>query len=189
MSPPSVIMLTPNGRFSVGKRLCLSISDYHPESWNPMWGAEKALLGLLSFMTSEEPTLGSMETTDADRRRKARRSLDWNRRHDSFRLVFPELAADGAGRATGTAPGADAHAGADGTGAGAGDAEGGAADEGGPLLAGPEAGGGPAAPAAGEAGDVGEAARNDKSWVWVVVVVGVLVLLVLFGGRSGAGGV
>ncbi|CAE7692543.1 UBC6, partial [Symbiodinium sp. KB8] len=33
MSPPAVIMLTPSGRFKPGERLCLSISDFHPESW------------------------------------------------------------------------------------------------------------------------------------------------------------
>ena len=32
--PPSILMLTPNGRFAVNQRLCLSMSDYHPESWN-----------------------------------------------------------------------------------------------------------------------------------------------------------
>ena len=31
-------------------RLCLSISDYHPESWNPAWTVETILLGLVSFM-------------------------------------------------------------------------------------------------------------------------------------------
>ena len=29
-------MLTPNGRFKVATRLCLSMSDFHPETWNPM---------------------------------------------------------------------------------------------------------------------------------------------------------
>jgi ubiquitin-conjugating enzyme E2 J2 len=28
--PPSVTMLTPNGRFAVNTRLCLSMSDFHP---------------------------------------------------------------------------------------------------------------------------------------------------------------
>jgi ubiquitin-conjugating enzyme E2 J2 len=37
LKPPSVIMLTPSGRFQPGRRLCLSMSDFHPESWNPMW--------------------------------------------------------------------------------------------------------------------------------------------------------
>ena len=33
-------MLTPNGRFKTGIRLCLSMSDYHPETWNPLWWAQ-----------------------------------------------------------------------------------------------------------------------------------------------------
>lgn len=33
--PPSIYMFTPNGRFEVNRRLCLSISDYHPDEWNP----------------------------------------------------------------------------------------------------------------------------------------------------------
>jgi len=34
---PGIMMLTPNGRFTTGSRLCLSMSDFHPESWNPLW--------------------------------------------------------------------------------------------------------------------------------------------------------
>ena len=30
LKPPSVIMLTPNGRFKTERRLCLSMSDFHP---------------------------------------------------------------------------------------------------------------------------------------------------------------
>eukprot|EP00541_Cyclophora_tenuis_P002444 CAMPEP_0116559908 /NCGR_PEP_ID=MMETSP0397-20121206/10674_1 /TAXON_ID=216820 /ORGANISM="Cyclophora tenuis, Strain ECT3854" /LENGTH=104 /DNA_ID=CAMNT_0004085763 /DNA_START=117 /DNA_END=428 /DNA_ORIENTATION=+ len=37
LKPPSVIMLTPSGRFQPNRRLCLSMSDFHPESWNPLW--------------------------------------------------------------------------------------------------------------------------------------------------------
>ncbi|ORZ35162.1 ubiquitin-conjugating enzyme/RWD-like protein [Catenaria anguillulae PL171] len=33
--PPSIRMLTPSGRFKPGERICLSYSDYHPETWNP----------------------------------------------------------------------------------------------------------------------------------------------------------
>ena len=32
--PPSMMMLTPSGRFTVQHKLCLSNSDYHPESWS-----------------------------------------------------------------------------------------------------------------------------------------------------------
>ena len=31
--PPGVIMLTPSGRFQPNRRLCLSMSDFHPETW------------------------------------------------------------------------------------------------------------------------------------------------------------
>ena len=37
LKPPSVIMITPSGRFVPNRRLCLSMSDFHPESWNPVW--------------------------------------------------------------------------------------------------------------------------------------------------------
>ncbi|GMH62394.1 hypothetical protein TL16_g03463 [Triparma laevis f. inornata] len=31
LKPPSVIVHTPSGRFKPSRRLCLSMSDYHPE--------------------------------------------------------------------------------------------------------------------------------------------------------------
>lgn len=40
MKPPSIILLTPNGRFEVGKKICLTISAHHPESWQPSWSSE-----------------------------------------------------------------------------------------------------------------------------------------------------
>lgn len=38
-APPSVMMITPSGRFKPSERLCLSMSDFHPETWNPAWTA------------------------------------------------------------------------------------------------------------------------------------------------------
>jgi hypothetical protein len=32
-APPGIMMHTPSGRFEVNMRLCLSMSDYHPETW------------------------------------------------------------------------------------------------------------------------------------------------------------
>lgn len=40
MKPPSIILLTPNGRFEVGKKICLTISAHHPESWQPSWSSQ-----------------------------------------------------------------------------------------------------------------------------------------------------
>lgn len=50
--PPRIIMITPNGRFQTNTRLCLSISDFHPDTWNPAWSVSTILTGLLSFMVS-----------------------------------------------------------------------------------------------------------------------------------------
>lgn len=33
----------PNGRFEVGKKICLSISGHHPETWQPSWSSEYEL--------------------------------------------------------------------------------------------------------------------------------------------------
>ncbi|KAK8940434.1 Ubiquitin-conjugating enzyme E2 32 [Platanthera zijinensis] len=35
--PPSFMLLTPNGRFETQTKICLSISNYHPEHWQPSW--------------------------------------------------------------------------------------------------------------------------------------------------------
>ena len=43
--PPSIFMTTPNGRFKTDTRLCLSISDYHPDTWNPAWSVSTILTG------------------------------------------------------------------------------------------------------------------------------------------------
>ena len=37
LKPPAIRLLTPSGRFKEGSKLCFSFSDFHPESWNPMW--------------------------------------------------------------------------------------------------------------------------------------------------------
>lgn len=50
--PPRIMMMTPNGRFQTNTRLCLSISDFHPDLWNPAWSVATILTGLLSFMVS-----------------------------------------------------------------------------------------------------------------------------------------
>jgi ubiquitin-conjugating enzyme E2 J2 len=89
--PPSVIMLTKNGRFKTNTRLCLSMSDFHPESWNPMWSVSSILTGLLSFMLEETPTLGSVESTEAQRRKFALNSLKENVQSKDFRTLFPQF--------------------------------------------------------------------------------------------------
>lgn len=40
--PPNIMLLTPNGRFETKKLICLSISAFHPETWQPAWGSKGA---------------------------------------------------------------------------------------------------------------------------------------------------
>jgi ubiquitin-conjugating enzyme E2 J2 len=68
MKPPGIEMITPNGRFAVNKRICMSMSDYHPETWNPAWHTETIIVGLISFMLSEERTTGCVNSTDEQKR-------------------------------------------------------------------------------------------------------------------------
>ncbi|CAH1117754.1 unnamed protein product [Phaedon cochleariae] len=88
--PPSIYMITPNGRFKTNKKLCLSISDFHPDTWNPAWSVSTILTGLLSFMLEKSPTLGSIETTDFDKRQFAYQSLEFNLKDRQFSDLFPE---------------------------------------------------------------------------------------------------
>ncbi|KAF2871845.1 ubiquitin-conjugating enzyme/RWD-like protein [Massariosphaeria phaeospora] len=77
-APPAIRMHTPSGRFQPSTRLCLSISDFHPKSFNPAWEVSTILTGLLSFMTSEEMTTGSVRASDHERKLFATRTRWWN---------------------------------------------------------------------------------------------------------------
>ncbi|CAH1767334.1 5417_t:CDS:2, partial [Entrophospora sp. SA101] len=87
--PPSIRMTTPSGRFQTDTRLCLSMSDFHPSSWNPSWGVATILNGLLSFMTSDETTTGSIKTSDIDKKTYASRSHQFNLKNPKFRETVP----------------------------------------------------------------------------------------------------
>jgi len=79
MKPPDIIVLTPNGRFEVGKKICLSISGHHPETWQPSWSIRTALLAIIGFMPSPaQGTIGSLDYTPEERRTLARRSQSWS---------------------------------------------------------------------------------------------------------------
>ena len=72
----------PNGRFEVGKKICLSISGHHPETWQPSWSIRTALLAIIAFMpTPGQGTIGSLDYSPEERRALARRSRAWSCPH------------------------------------------------------------------------------------------------------------
>ncbi|CAN0394504.1 unnamed protein product, partial [Phaeothamnion confervicola] len=76
--PPNIVFLTPNGRFEVGAKICLSISAHHPEQWQPAWGLRLILEALISFFPTEAAgALGSLDWTAPERVRLARASVDY----------------------------------------------------------------------------------------------------------------
>uniref|UniRef100_A0A1B6L4F2 UBC core domain-containing protein n=1 Tax=Graphocephala atropunctata TaxID=36148 RepID=A0A1B6L4F2_9HEMI len=78
MKPPNIILLTPNGRFETHKKICLSISGHHPETWQPSWSIRTALLALIAFMpTPSNGTIGAIDYTPQERQLLAKKSQSW----------------------------------------------------------------------------------------------------------------
>ncbi|GMP57063.1 hypothetical protein CsSME_00021304 [Camellia sinensis var. sinensis] len=50
--PPSFMLLTPNGRFETQTKICLSISNHHPEHWQPSWSGKFIVLDALWIISS-----------------------------------------------------------------------------------------------------------------------------------------
>lgn len=70
--PPAFVMLTPSGRFETGTKICLSISSFHPESWQPSWSVRSALVALIAFMqTPGNGAVGSIDTATDIRKQMA----------------------------------------------------------------------------------------------------------------------
>lgn len=90
--PPRIKMCTPSGRFEINQRLCLSMSDFHEESWNPSWSVATIITGLLSFMTGDERTTGSIVTSVQTKKQLAIKSMEYNTYSNiPFKEVFPDI--------------------------------------------------------------------------------------------------
>ncbi|PVV04535.1 hypothetical protein BB560_000959 [Smittium megazygosporum] len=73
--PPGLIFETKNGRFKTDLKICLSITDYHPESWQPSWGIRTLLTALISFFpVKDASSFGAILKSDETRRQLAKDS-------------------------------------------------------------------------------------------------------------------
>jgi ubiquitin-conjugating enzyme E2 J1 len=61
-----------NGRFEVGTKICLSISAYHEETWQPAWGIRTMLEAIISFLPSEGAgAIGALDWSKEERAKLA----------------------------------------------------------------------------------------------------------------------
>lgn len=78
MKPPNIVLLTPNGRFEVGTKICLSVSAHHPEEWKPSWGIRTILIALVGFMpTPGSGAIGALDLPPEERKKLALQSSSW----------------------------------------------------------------------------------------------------------------
>ena len=76
-SPPRVQMLTPSGRFVCGADICLSASNYHPETWSPRWTVISLVNALRLHMLTTANEIGGVQASDDRRREYAIASRTW----------------------------------------------------------------------------------------------------------------
>ena len=74
----------------------LSMSDFHPEQWNPCWTVGTILNGLCSFMLEEYGSqigyTGSLSYPPSTRKELAKQSGSYNIKHfPKFNELFPGL--------------------------------------------------------------------------------------------------
>jgi len=78
--PPSIMLLTPNGRFELNTKICISFTNYHEELWQPAWGVRTAIIGLQGFFPLKGQAavgVGALEVPTSERKRLAVLSRDW----------------------------------------------------------------------------------------------------------------
>ena len=86
--PPVFYVLTPNGLYDHGKKVCVSIGEYHKNQWRPTLGMVGLVNQLVSGMIGWK-TFGSginiMSTTSDEKLKMAKNSSTWNA------MNYPEI--------------------------------------------------------------------------------------------------
>ena len=77
MRGPDIIFHTPNGRFTTHKAICLDNTNYHPESWSPLWKVRNILESLDMFFLQDEAGIGAVVKTVTERKDLAQKSLEF----------------------------------------------------------------------------------------------------------------
>lgn len=77
-TPPRIMMLTPSGRFIPGHDICLSASNYHPETWQPnAWSLRTIVESLRLHMCTAAKEIGGLNDSYEKRQQYAQASRQW----------------------------------------------------------------------------------------------------------------
>jgi ubiquitin-protein ligase len=92
LKAPNFIFITPNGRFATHKNICTTFSAFHQETYTSTWNIMTMMEGMISFMTEtlETAGIGSLSTSDEEKKNLALASLSWNLTCEEFNKIFPD---------------------------------------------------------------------------------------------------
>ena len=77
--PPSIMFLTPNGRFDVNMDVCLSMTRYHKEEWQAAWTIRSMLEAIIAFfpVKEEHDAIGALDSSVESRKHFAKLSIKY----------------------------------------------------------------------------------------------------------------
>ncbi len=82
LKPPDFMMLTPSGRFEIGKKICLSNTGYHSNEWSAMWTVHATLTGFLSIMLDDkEDGISHIHESKNLKEFYSQDSVEYNKKH------------------------------------------------------------------------------------------------------------
>ena len=98
---PNIRLLVKSGIFELNNKICMSMTDYHPESWNPAWSVTQVILGLVSFWYEDEYTAGAIYYSNnpdgKEKKKRERTKAAWESReatlnHEMFKKYLAHMA-------------------------------------------------------------------------------------------------
>jgi ubiquitin-protein ligase len=97
-NPGDFYMLTPSGRFTINKKICLTNSSYHKEEWTYNWNIRNMVIGFISVFFGDNTTgISHIKETKKQREEKALNSVKYNMENnkDIFMLFDQFIKEDG----------------------------------------------------------------------------------------------
>ncbi len=78
--PPDYYMRTPNGRYEIDKKICLTNSSYHKGDWSSTWNILSILIAFYSIWLDDgEHGISHIKKSPEERKKLANESIQFNR--------------------------------------------------------------------------------------------------------------